>query len=117
MSPLTADAKAKLKQDLTASITDPIELSVVTSRLDPILRDDPPNWINGDTDWRDYINKAEEREPSTNELAQFHADLACVDTEGFIADSMARRVEDGRRPYAKPFATRFSMRIVKAGRR
>ena len=87
MSSLHADAKAKLEQDLKASITDPIMLAVVTSRLDPILRDDPPNW--DDRDAHDYVNKA--KEPSAEELARFHADLACDNSEGCIANSLAGR--------------------------
>ena len=121
MSSLTADAKAKLKQDLTASITDPVVLSVVTSRLDPILRDDPPNWEDGDTAWHEYVNKAKEQEPSADRIVQFIAGMACDDTEGYIANRMARRVIEQaeqaaetkapssfthfREGYAKPFAS------------
>ena len=39
MSPLSPEAKAQLKQDLSAGITDPAVLAVVMSRLDEILRD------------------------------------------------------------------------------
>jgi hypothetical protein len=121
MSSLTADAKAKLKQDLTASITDPVVLSLVTSRLDPILRDDPPNWEDGDTAWHEYVNKAKEQEPSADKIVQFLAGMACDDTEGYIANRMARRVIEQaeqaaetkapssfthfREGYAKPFAS------------
>ena len=121
MSSLTADAKAKLKQDLTASITDPVVLSFVTSRLDPILRDDPPNWEDGDTAWHEYVNKAKEQEPSADRIVQFIAGMACDDTEGYIANRMARRVIEQaeqaaetkasssfthfREGYAKPFAS------------
>ena len=47
MSPLSPEAKAQLKQDLNAGITDPAVLTVVMSRLDEILRDAPPNWDDG----------------------------------------------------------------------
>src|SRR4029079_7180740 len=47
MSPLSPEAKAQLKQDLSAGITDPAVLAVVMSRLDDILRDAPPNWDDG----------------------------------------------------------------------
>jgi hypothetical protein len=121
MSSLTADDKAKLKQDLTASITDPVVLSFVTSRLDPILRDDPPNWGDGDTAWHEYVDKAKEQEPSVDKIVQFLAGMACDDTEGYIANRMARRVLEQaeqaaetkapssfthfREGYAKPFAS------------
>ena len=48
MSPLSPEAKAKVNQDLWASITDQKVLSVVTGRLDRILSNDPPNWDEGD---------------------------------------------------------------------
>jgi uncharacterized protein YjbI with pentapeptide repeats len=108
MSSLTADAKAKLKQVLVANITDRTVLSRVNFRLDQILRRIPlPNW-EGEDSWKEYVNKA--KEPSADELAQFHADLACDDTEGYIANSMAGRVkefetEHFREGYAKPFAS------------
>ena len=94
MSPLTEEAKAKLNQDLKASITDEKVLWVVTSRLDPILRDHPPNWK--DAAWEDYVNKAKEREPSANQVARYHASLACHDTEGYIANSMVRRAQQAK---------------------
>jgi uncharacterized protein YjbI with pentapeptide repeats len=67
MSPLTPEAKAQLKQDLNANITDPAVLAVVMSRLDEILRDAPPNWEDGN-DWTNYVSKA--KEPSAGELAR-----------------------------------------------
>ena len=59
MSSLTPDAKAQLKQDLNASITDPVVLPIVISRLDEILRNEPPNWDDGNS-WADYVSKAKE---------------------------------------------------------
>ena len=130
MSPLTKEAKAKLNQDLKASITDPKVLSVVTDRLDPILRDHPPNWDAEDAAWEAYVKKAKERELSANQLAQFHANLACHDTEGYIANSMARRAEQAkqaaetkapssfthlREAYAKPFVSALLDENCKGG--
>jgi len=107
MSPLTPDAQAQLKQDLNASITDSTVLPVVMSRLDEILRNEPPNWEDGNS-WTDYVSKA--KQPSAEELARFHADLACGDIEGTIANRMAERsmeIEAERfgKFYAKAFAS------------
>jgi hypothetical protein len=106
MSSLTPDAKAQLKQELNANITDPVVLSVVTSRLDEILRNEPPRW-DDESSWTDYVNKA--KEPSADELARFQANLACADVEGYIANRMAERAngiesEDFKKAYAKLFA-------------
>ena len=60
MSPLSPEAKSELKQDLSANITDPAVLAVVMSRLDEILRDEPPNWEDASS-WTDYVSKAKER--------------------------------------------------------
>jgi hypothetical protein len=105
MSPLTPEAKAQFKQDLNAAITDPALLAVVMSRLDEILRDEPPDW-DGQS-WPDLAGMAVR--PSPTELARFHAGLACDDTEGYVASRLAVRateIEAGhfRDAYAKPFA-------------
>jgi uncharacterized protein YjbI with pentapeptide repeats len=118
MSPLSPDAKAQLKQDLNTDITDPEVLTVVTARLDQILRNDPPDWEDGSS-WQDYVSTA--KEPSTEELARFHAELACDDTEGTIANSMARRAkafetEHFGKGYAKPFATALLSENCKGGK-
>jgi uncharacterized protein YjbI with pentapeptide repeats len=119
MSSLTADAKAKLKQLLVANITDTKVLSVMKFRLDRILRRIPqPNW-EGEDSWKEYVSKA--KEPSADELAQFHADLACDETEGYIANSMAGRVkefetEHFREGYAKPFASALLDENCKGGK-
>ena len=107
MSALTADAKAQLKQDLDTDITDPVVLPIVTARLEQILSNDPPNWEDGNS-WQEDIRKA--KEPSAEELARFHAGLACDDTEGYVATSMAGRAkafetEHFGKGYAKPFAS------------
>jgi uncharacterized protein YjbI with pentapeptide repeats len=118
MSPLTTDAQAQLKLDLNASITDSTVLPVVMSRLDEILRNEPPNWEDGNS-WTDYVSKA--KEPFAGELAQFHADLACDDTEGSIANSMAGRAaafetEKFGNGYAKPFASALLDENCKGGK-
>ena len=69
--------------------------------------------------WKEYVSKA--KEPSTDELAQFHADLACDDAEGYIANSMAGRVKEFEtnileKAMPRLSQARFSMRIVRVGR-
>lgn len=118
MSPLTREAKAQLKQNLGTDITDPIVLPVVTARLDEILRNEPPSWDDGNS-WTDYVGKA--KEPSAGELARFHAELACGDTEGTIAISMAGRAaafetEHSAKGYAKPFASALLDENCKGGK-
>ena len=118
MSPLTREAKAQLKQNLGTDITDPIVLPVVTARLDEILRNEPPSWDDGNS-WTDYVGKA--KEPSAEELARFHAELACGDTEGTIAISMAGRAaafetEHSAKGYAKPFASALLDQNCKGGK-
>ena len=118
MSSLTPDAKAQLKQELNANITDPVVLSVVTSRLDEILRNEPPRW-DDESSWTDYVNKA--KEPSADELARFHADLACANVEGYIANRMAERAkgiesEDFRKAYAKLFANALLSENCRGGK-
>jgi Pentapeptide repeats (8 copies) len=117
MSPLTPEAKAQLKQDLNAGIADPAVLAIVTSRLDDILRDEPPNWDDA-SNWTVYANAA--KEPSVAELARFHAQLACNDTEGSTASRMAARAieaatEHFGQAYAKPFASSLLHEACKGG--
>jgi len=110
MSPLTPDAQAQLKQDLNASITDSIVLPVVMSRLDEILRNGPPNWEDGNS-WTDYVSKA--MQPSAEELARFHADLACGDIEGTIANRMAgRSIEIEAERFGKFYAKAFASALL-----
>jgi hypothetical protein len=118
MSPLSPEAKAQLKQDLNAGITDPAMLSVVMSRLAEILGDEPPNWDDG-TSWTDYVRTA--KEPSGGELARFHADLACDDTGGSVASRLAggaREIETEhfREGYAKPLASGLLDETCKGGK-
>ena len=118
MSPLTREAKAQLKQNLGTDITDPIVQPVVTARLDENLRNEPPSWDDGNS-WTDYVGKA--KEPSAEELARFHAELACGDTEGTIAISMAGRAaafetEHFAKGYAKPFASALLDENCKGGK-
>jgi hypothetical protein len=111
-SPLTTEAQ--LKQDLSTDITDPELRAVVTSRLDHVLRNKPPGWADR-TRWTEFRTA---KQPSAEEFAKFHADLACDDVkgnddaEGYIVNSMARRAkefgaEDFRERYAKAFAKEF----------
>ena len=105
LSPLAPEAKAQLKQDLNAAIADPALLAVVMSRLDAILRDEPPAWDGHG--WSDFAGSA--GAPSPAELARFHAGLACGEVEGYVASRLAGRaaeIEAGpfREAFAKPFA-------------
>jgi hypothetical protein len=118
MSALTAEAKAQLKQGLDTDITDPELRGVVMARLDPILRNERPNWEDGSS-WEDYFGKA--KTPSAEELARFHAGLACDDPEGSIATSMARRAKEFEtehfgKGYAKPFASALLDENCKGGK-
>jgi hypothetical protein len=77
------------------------------SRLDEILRNEPPNW-DGANSWADYVRTV--KEPSAEELARFHAGLACDDTEGSVASRLAAgakeiETEHFREGYAKPLAS------------
>ena len=110
-SSLTSEAKAQLIQDLSTDITDPEVLTVVTSRL----RNEPPGWADA-TRQIDYVRTA--KQPSAEELAKFHAHLACDDAEGdddaegYIATSMAGRAKEFQTKhliegYAKAFANAF----------
>jgi hypothetical protein len=106
-APPTPEARAQLKQNLSAGITDPALLSLVLSRLDSLLRDAPPGW-DEEMDWTAYVSAA--RTPSAGELARFHAALACADKDGSIASRMATRAKDietghFKEGYAKPFAS------------
>ena len=106
MSAPTADAKAQLKQGIETDITDPELRGVVMARLDKILSDEPLNWDDA-TSWEDYVKSA--KPPNARELAEFHAKLACDDSDGTIATAMAARAKDFEaehfgRGYAKPLA-------------
>jgi uncharacterized protein YjbI with pentapeptide repeats len=106
MSPLAAEAKAKLKQDLSAGISDPVVLSLVMTRLEPILRDEPPSWDDGGK-WTGFAGSA--KPPSAAELARFHAALACNDIGGVIASRMAlRALEAETAPSNKDYARLFA---------
>jgi len=118
MSPLSPEAKTQLKQDLSAGITDAAVLAVVMSRLDEVLRNEPPSW-DDESSWSEYLGNA--KEPSAAELARFHAALACDDTEGSVATSMAARAtelatEPSGKADARLSQPRFSMRLARAGR-
>jgi hypothetical protein len=118
MSPLSPEAKTQLKQDLSAGITDAAVLAVVMSRLDEVLRNEPPSW-DDESSWSEYLGNA--KEPSAAELARFHAALACDDTEGSVATSMAARAtelatEPSGKAYAKAFAAALLDETCKGGK-
>ncbi len=58
MSAPTAEEKAQVKQGIDTDITDPELRGVVMARLDPILRNEPPNWED-EKSWEDYGRKRE----------------------------------------------------------
>jgi len=93
-------------------------LAVVMSRLDEILRNEPPHWEDGRS-WQDFAGNT--KEPSAEELARFHAQLACDDIEGSIANSMAARAATVAaapfsKGYAKPFASALLDESCKGGK-
>ena len=118
LSALTPEAKALLRQNLDTEITDPVVRPVMIARLDPILRHEPPNWEDAKS-WADYAGEA--KEPSPEDLARFHAGLACDDGEGYIATSLAERAEEFdlehfKEAYAKPLARALLDETCKGGR-
>jgi hypothetical protein len=118
LSALTPEARALLRQVLDTEITDPVVRPVVIARLDPILRHEPPNWEDAKS-WADYAGNA--KAPSAEDLARFHAGLACDDGEGYIATSLAGRAkefdaEHFKRDYAKPLARALLDDTCKAGK-
>jgi uncharacterized protein YjbI with pentapeptide repeats len=117
-SPLTPEAQAQLKADLNADITDAAVLAVVMSRLDEILRNEAPHWEDGSS-WQDFAGNA--KEPTPEELARFHAQLACDDIGGTIASSMAARAatsesEPSGKGYAKTLASALLDESCKGGK-
>jgi hypothetical protein len=118
LSALTPEAKAQLRQVLNTEITDPVVRPVVIARLDPILRHEPPNWEDAKS-WEDYAGNA--KAPSPEDLARFHAGLACDDGEGYIATSLAGRAkefdaEHFKKDYAKPLARALLDDTCKGGK-
>jgi hypothetical protein len=118
MSALSPEAKAQLRQVLNTEITDPLVRPVVIARLDPILRHEPPNWEDAKS-WENYSGNA--KTPSPEELARFHAGLACDDGEGYIATSLAERAkefdaEHFKKGYAKLFARALLDETCKGGK-
>ena len=106
MSAPTPKAKAELRQSLDTDISDPELRGMLMARLDQVLRDEPANWVDA-TSWQDYARNAKALSPQ--ELATFHAKLACDDSDGTISTGMARRAKDFEtehfaRGYAKPLA-------------
>jgi uncharacterized protein YjbI with pentapeptide repeats/transposase-like protein len=98
MSPLSTTAKLAIRRRLQEDINDRALLKRVTSRLDPILRDDPPTWKDGAA-WSRYISHA--KEPTSQQLVGFWADMACGDR--YLTPLMVKRASRGGF-YAKPLA-------------
>lgn len=118
LSALTPEAKAQLRQALNTEITDPMVRPVVIARLDPILRDESPSWEDAKR-WEDYAGNA--KAPSPQDLARYHAGLACEDGEGYIATSLAGRAkefdaEHFKNHYAKLFARTVLDETCKGGK-
>jgi hypothetical protein len=117
-SALTPEAKAQLKQALETEITDPVVRPVVIARLDPILRHEPPNWEDA-KNWEGYAGNAKTSSPE--DLARYHAGLACEEGEGYIATSIAKRAkefdaEHFKTDYAKPLARALLDETCKGGK-
>jgi hypothetical protein len=56
------------------------------------------------------------KEPSAAELARFHAELACNDSEGSIANRMAlRAIESATEPFGKTYAKNFASALLDEG--
>ena len=70
-SPLTPEAWAELKKQLRTSISDGHLSERLIDDLDPILRDDAPNWAD-ERRWTSYIDetKMKTKEPSPDALRQ-----------------------------------------------
>ncbi len=120
MAPPAPEMREQMKQTIGTAITDQALLAVVMARLDPILRDAPPNW-DEEPDWRAFAGAA--KEPSADDLASFHASLACGDVEGAgaVASALASRANalDTRpsgKGYAKALATALLAETCKGGR-
>ena len=102
----TADDRVRLKKSLQAKIADEQLLAKVIERLDPILRDDPPEWRDEES-WKRY--RSEATDPPIVDLVDFLAGMACQDRAGHIAKTMAQQAVlyskiKGRRQYAMPLA-------------
>jgi Pentapeptide repeats (8 copies) len=118
MSAPTPEAKAELKQSLDTGITDPELRAVLMARLDQVLRNEPASWDDAKS-WEGYARSA--KAPSPQELATFLAKLACDDSDGTIASTMARRATDFEtehfgKGYAKPLAEALLDETCKGGK-
>ena len=58
------------------------------------------------------------KQPSAGDLARFHADLACADSDGSVVNRMATRAieEPSGKAYAKAFATALLDEICMGGK-
>ena len=119
MSPLTPDAQAQLKADLNAGITDSTVLPVVMSRLDEILRNEPPNWEDGNS-WEDYRRQGE------GTVGRGARPLSCSVWRATTPRARSQTAWRDAPPRLKPSSlakampslspARFSMRLARAGR-
>jgi hypothetical protein len=91
LSAPTAEEKALLKQGIETDIADPELRGIVTARLDQVLRGEPVTFDDA-ANWEDYAKEA--KPPSPEELARYHAELACDDADGTIATSLAARAKE-----------------------
>jgi hypothetical protein len=117
MSAPTLEAKAQLKQGIETDIDDAELRGIVMARLGKILSDEPLNWDDAQS-WQDYVRSA--KAPTAQELAAFHAKLACEDAGGAIAAAMAVRAKDFEaahfgRGYAKLLADALLDESCKGG--
>jgi hypothetical protein len=102
----TTGVKAELRKELGAGITDAQLLRRLVQRLYPILRDDPPQWVDEGT-WSRYSKAGE---PPPDELAHYLAGMACERddttpiTEGLAIRAKIWSEDDDKRRYVKPLA-------------
>src|SRR5581483_5498218 len=117
LSAPSLEAKALLRQGIETDIDDPELRGVVLARLGRILSGEPLNWNDAES-WEDYIRSA--KAPTAQELAAFHAKLACEDGSGAIATAIAGRAKDVQakhfgRGYAKPLAEALLAKTCRGG--
>jgi hypothetical protein len=107
MLPPTPFARAELRKQLQASVTDGQLLERLMDRLDPVLRDEPPKW-EAEVGWSRYISEA--KEPSPEEFAQLLTSMTCMDPEdedGLVLTTRTKIEEEtSRRMLARGLAQR-----------
>jgi hypothetical protein len=103
MSPLTLGDKAGLRKRLEDNVTNDKLLKRLKDRLDPILRENPPEWESGGR-WRQYVKEAKSTPDEFVRFLTAATRRACEDSEGYMASSMARRAKNYEPQYAKQLA-------------